>query len=236
MKLLQTNLLCCRVISNNKTVQNHPLDHFYLLTEHMNNSSFKGAYMVSSLDFADTVKRHEEVNFNLTNDWYFLEERIYSSFMGMVFRKNSFLFEMFDEAIKQLTDTGIIDHIAKEFYEADPEKLRGKTDPKVILTTEHVGVIFLIWLACLALSVAAFIAELLKIDLQNLFRRKFSRHIRKIVQFISTKLTVLSNKNARKKRFNPKNLLLALIYDKIIDDFSILFGSANFIQMLKRLV
>jgi hypothetical protein len=157
-----------RAIQNNLAHQNHPTLHMEMLIQEMNYSNFKSAYAISSLDYAETIKRSNESGFKLENDWYFLEQRLYSSYMGLAFPRDHFLYEPFNELIRNLTETGLINVVVDHYFKFDELKPRKKTDEELILTMEQVGVIFLIWLTFLAASLIAFFGEILTFQIKNL--------------------------------------------------------------------
>lgn len=100
-----------------------------------------------------------------------LEDGFDSSFVGFNFKSFCPFYETFKSRLDQMTSAGIILRIVDNFFHFKSNQKKMEIGPQV-LTMEHLAVGFLICLIPLALSIVAFVGELL-IDFVR--RKNFKR-------------------------------------------------------------
>lgn len=92
-------------------------------------------------------------------------------YIGMLFPPLHFLFKPFNDLILRIVQSGLIDHWLKGMTGPD-RRTKIKREP-VVLTWDHLYVGFYIYLGCLALSTAGFVAEILYFRLNFFIRSWF---------------------------------------------------------------
>ena len=105
------------------------------------------AYKFLSVRYRDKIK---DLNVEA------LKQPLKTNHQSFASKKYSFLFEVLDRKISQLVEAGLMDYYIDE-YMKKPEPI-DETGP-VVLTFEHLGVGFKIWLLALFISTFAFCLE-----------------------------------------------------------------------------
>lgn len=89
--------------------------------------------------------------------FFSLKEKVITELRSFIMPKNNFLLEPFDRALTRLFETGhtnvIVKYWAKVHYQFE------ELPTKVILTLDHLGVGFKIWLVFLLIALSIFIGE-----------------------------------------------------------------------------
>lgn len=88
-----------------------------------------------------------------------LREKVITDLRSFTMPRNSFLLEPFDRALTRLFETGHINLIVK--YWAKVHYQFEESPTKVVLTLEHLGVGFQIWLVCLLIALSIFAGEII---------------------------------------------------------------------------
>lgn len=86
-----------------------------------------------------------------------LQENIISDHFGFQFAVNNFIYNAFNRKVVQLVEAGIADRNIKDFCSQCAPK--EETSDPLILTHEHLGIWFLVWLGCLLLCFMCFLVE-----------------------------------------------------------------------------
>jgi len=107
------------------------------------------------LNYYDTQFKQNNISWNKLND--FLVMRTFDAF---TFIGSSFYFRMLNKVISNLIPTGIMSHLVENFYSKKIKFKRIGKDPK-ILNVDDLAFGFNIWLGFCAISVVAFVIELI---------------------------------------------------------------------------
>jgi hypothetical protein len=95
-----------------------------------------------------------------------LQERISLSHISFLFRKNHFLFDVFDKKLSQMIESGLAEKIVNEFESPFPP-LKEDSEP-VVLSLHHLGTGFLI---CLLFLLASFVVFVLEVCFESTWKR-----------------------------------------------------------------
>jgi hypothetical protein len=118
------------------------------------NSSLKGG-LTSSIE--------EIVHFNKLNaknsTFQICREFIFSSPVGILFPKNSFLVNVFNEKLRYLKANGMLNHWLSRYIDASYLYVRNKSSGPKALTIEQLLGSFQIWSFGLILAIMAFVVE-----------------------------------------------------------------------------
>ena len=115
---------------------------------------------------------------NGTEKFTKLNEKLLSNHWGFQFWANDFIFKAFNRKIKQLVEAGVVDVIIKN--ESRFNDLNVENHGPVMLTLDHLGTWFIIWLAFLAVSSVSFLLEAAVSTLMKLTRKINHRPARKV--------------------------------------------------------
>lgn len=89
--------------------------------------------------------------------WVQLKEKIISDYMGLALYKNSFMYELINRKVVQFMESGLAQSLVDSYRYI--KKHADKIEPNV-LTLEHLQAGFYVWLACIVVSLIAFIMEI----------------------------------------------------------------------------
>lgn len=115
-----------------------------------------------------------------------LKERIMSAEVGFVFHVNHFFFKAYNRKMTQMVEGGLF-----EFYKAHADSSKipviMKSDERITLTMDHIGVWFVIWSVGLSVAILCFLIELTALKIWKLFANKF----RKVCNFRSVRTSTI---------------------------------------------
>lgn len=128
-----------------------------LLSEDMHDSSFKGGVVYSNMD---------KLMHNIENKGKyrlkFLDQIIFDYCEGMVFPKFHYLYTSFNEKIQQLVTGGFFEHWLEKWTKHRFNTEKPPPAGPENLNLDQLSIGFVIWLIALAISLTAFIGELLR--------------------------------------------------------------------------
>lgn len=89
-----------------------------------------------------------------------LKERVFAEYIGFAVEDNSFLFHATNKIVVRFVESGLAQGLVDRNRRIhDVKKYEDDKGPKV-LTLEHLGAGFCVWLACIAVAFIAFIIEI----------------------------------------------------------------------------
>lgn len=88
-----------------------------------------------------------------------LEEKIISDHYGFMFTVNHFIFKALNSKVVQLVESGIADRNVKDFCSRCKSR-GGDNDEPAVLTLDHLGIWFLIWIGFMIVCFVSFLGEL----------------------------------------------------------------------------
>lgn len=89
-----------------------------------------------------------------------LAERVILNHKCFAFEKNAFVYAAFDRKIVQLVESGLADKFIRDYESSIKMENFEEIDGPVVLTLNHLGVGFQIWLLFVFLSIAFFLLEM----------------------------------------------------------------------------
>jgi hypothetical protein len=123
---------------------------------------------VGSKNFVVTDNLHLSALMKKANfDYLVLDEKIMSENMAFFFPWNHFLHDAFDRKLSQLVDSGVAGKLVDD---ATFVKRRKVETFDVVLTMDHLDIVFRIWLAGLITALLSFITELITFQLTKKFK------------------------------------------------------------------
>lgn len=151
------------------------------LQEHLTLTFDSKKFFVTNKDFLILAESHLERKLNV------LPEPLMTNNVAFFFFRTDFIYEPFNRKLTQLIESGIARKVSDK-YESKADSSADESGP-VVLTLDHLGIGFVVWLGFLLISFVALLVELIlrymlakystskKTKLKKIPRRKaFSKH------------------------------------------------------------